>query len=552
MQHVVAKTSRSLVKMERALSRVAHRMGELGLSLSIWDGQLRPTTEFTGCDICRVTRGGPGACTAAARELAKGILADGKPARTTGAMGCCIIGVPILKRRRLLGAAVACFPVRQMLEEESLARMCDRLQLDREAVTRLAHRAHRHGIEQADDLLHVLDWLLEGERDLVVARKELGTLSLNLASTYEELSLLYRISGLMQVTHRPEQFLRNICEELLDVMNISAAAAVIDAHGVHGKDQVVVAGDIGFAPRQVRHLLADHLAGRFGKDFRAAVDNHFSTKDSGLLDKAIRNLIAVPLVIEEKLVGAIIGINKLAGEFDSIDMKLIASIGHQAEVFLANHRLYADLQDLLMGVLHALTESIDAKDPYTCGHSRRVALISKRLAEASGFGPEKVRQLHLAGLLHDIGKIGVPESILCKSGRLTEAEYDIIKKHPVLSAKILSGIRQLDDVVVGILYHHERPDGTGYPHGLKSDEIPYEGRIVGLADAFDAMTSDRTYRKALPMAEAIEEIRANAGIQFDADLVEVFLSIDLEAFMAEIRQPAGAGLPLPLGQESQR
>ena len=538
--------------MEDIYARLARQLGQIGLTLSIWDGQRRRVDEFPACELCRVVRGGCEACSEAAGELAGRILADGKPARASSPLGCCIIGVPVLRRRRLLGAAVACFPVRGMLEEESLARVCDRFHLDRKVVASLAGKACRHDAEQAEDLLRVLNWLLKGERDLAVARKELGTLSLNLTSTYEELSLMYRISGLMKVTQQPEQFIDNVCEELLEVMNISGAVAVIDAYGAQGKDRAVVAGSIELSDREVKRLMTVHAARQFGKDFHPIVENQFDEKDGELADRGITSLIAVPLVVEDRLIGAIIGLNKCAGEFDSIDIKLIGSIGHQAEVFLANHRLYADLQDLLMGVLHALTESIDAKDPYTSGHSRRVALVSKRLAEASGFPPEKVQQLYLGGLLHDIGKIGVPESILCKEGRLTAEEYDNVKKHPVLGAKILGGIRQLDDVLVGILYHHERPDGKGYPHGLKGDEIPYEGQIIGLADAFDAMTSDRTYRKALPLADAITEIRTHAGEQFDENLVRVFLSIDLEEFSARIRQPAEGVLQFPFGQEAQR
>jgi putative nucleotidyltransferase with HDIG domain len=228
----------------------------------------------------------------------------------------------------------------------------------------------------------------------------------------------------------------------------------------------------------------------------------------------------------------------------------MGAVGNQAAVFLTNNRLYADLQGLLMGVLHALTASIDAKDPYTCGHSQRVALISRRLAEECGFSPEKVQQIYLAGLLHDIGKIGVPETILRKKGRLTEEEYDVIKRHPLLGANILGGIRQLDDIVVGILSHHERPDGKGYPRGLKGDQVPMEGRILCLADCFDAMTSVRTYREALPLPAAIEEIRNNAGAQFDVGVVETFLSIDLKKFAEETKQPAKTVFPFGLQTNS--
>jgi putative two-component system response regulator len=161
-----------------------------------------------------------------------------------------------------------------------------------------------------------------------------------------------------------------------------------------------------------------------------------------------------------------------------------------------------------------------------------VALISKRLAQAVGYEPDHVQWIYLCGLLHDIGKIGVPETVLRKAGKLTEQEYNDLKNHPVIGARILSGIRQLDQVIAGILTHHERPDGKGYPHGRT--DIPMEGLIVGLADAFDAMTSNRTYRAALPLAEVINEIRRCAGRQFHVDLVDKLLAMDLEQFMTEL------------------
>jgi HD-GYP domain-containing protein (c-di-GMP phosphodiesterase class II) len=242
----------------------------------------------------------------------------------------------------------------------------------------------------------------------------------------------------------------------------------------------------------------------------------------------------VPLISDRKPIGVLIGFNKCSGDFDSIDLKLISSIGSQTAIFLEYSRLYADMEDLLMGVLHAMTASIDAKDPYTCGHSQRVALISKRLAEACDLSADRVQRIYLAGLLHDVGKIGVPESLLRKPGKLTPEEYDMVKNHPVIGAKILGGIRQLEDVLVGIIAHHERLDGKGYPNGLKGEAVPLEGRILGLADCFDAMTSDRTYRKRLSLEETAEEIRRNVGTQLDAVLVEKLLSMDLKVFMDEL------------------
>ena len=174
-----------------------------------------------------------------------------------------------------------------------------------------------------------------------------------------------------------------------------------------------------------------------------------------------------------------------------------------------------------------------------------MATVSRRLAELSGLDAERVERVYLAGLLHDIGKIGMPESVLCKPGRLTDSEYDQVKRHPRVGAAILSGIRQVEDVIPAILHHHERPDGRGYPDGLSGvatpgegspGGVPFEALIVGLADSFDAMTSNRTYRSAAPLDAVITEIRRCSGTQFEGRLVELMLSIDLESFLTKLRE----------------
>jgi putative nucleotidyltransferase with HDIG domain len=297
--------------------------------------------------------------------------------------------------------------------------------------------------------------------------------------------------------------------------------------------QVVFSGEADLNADQVRMLISTALAERIA-DGEPAVDNDFSPPSGSGLGTAVSNLIAAPMTHDGNRLGVLLAINREGDDFDSVDLKLVGALASQGAVFLANSRLYAELQDLLMGVLHALSSAIDAKDPYTSGHSQRVARLSRRLAEAAGLGAEKARHVYLCGLLHDIGKIGVPESVLCKAGKLTDEEYTVIKRHPSVGAKILQGIRHLEGVIEAILTHHERPDGRGYPRGLVGEQIPLEGRIVGLADVFDAMTSDRTYRKALPLEVVAEEIRSCAGTQFDTGLAELLLSMDLDALREEL------------------
>ncbi len=542
MEQSQKTSSRTLDALAGAFKQIRARMDRLGLNLSLWDSEGNPTGEFApSCHFCKAVGNSHVApCMLGAQNVAMQVASQAEPVAGSSEIGCSIIGVPVYKRRRLVGAAVACFPTTQMQDEESMARMCDRLRLDRKVMSELAVGACRREAGSCQYLLPVLDWLVQDQRALDVAEGELATLSTNLANTYEELSLAYAISGSMRVTQKPHEFLQRVCDELLEVVSLAGATAVVYKRDESDEEEIVVtAGDVGLDESQVKLLVSGELAPHFAKNTRTRVDNNFVPPSDGRFGKHIRNLVAVPMVAEDSHIGMLVGINKLTGEFDSVDTKLIGSIVSQAAVFLANHRLYADLQDLLMGVLHALTASIDAKDPYTCGHSHRVARIAKRLAEESKFSPEKAEQVYLAGLLHDIGKIGVPERILCKAGRLTDQEYDIMRRHSLLGAKILGGIRRLKDMIVAIRTHHERPDGMGYPGGMAGNEVPIEGLIIGLADAFDSMTSDRTYRQALSLEDVIIEIKRHTGTQFDPALVRTLLSIDLEAFLKELQEPAG-------------
>ena len=170
---------------------------------------------------------------------------------------------------------------------------------------------------------------------------------------------------------------------------------------------------------------------------------------------------------------------------------------------------------MFMGVLKGMTTAIDAKDAYTCGHSERVGLLASRLALAAGLGAEEAERYRLAGLVHDVGKIGVAEAVLSKSGRLNDEEFAQIKKHPEIGHQILRDIPLMEDILPGVLHHHERWDGKGYPAGLAGESIPLIGRILALADTFDAMSSTRAYRPAMPRESVLAEIRRCSASQFD-------------------------------------
>jgi len=185
--------------------------------------------------------------------------------------------------------------------------------------------------------------------------------------------------------------------------------------------------------------------------------------------------------------------------------------------------LFEDMQDLFLSTVKSLAEAIEAKDKLTYGHCERIRNYSVRLGKKFNLTSDEIKDLEYASLLHDVGKIAVPESILSKPGKLTKKEYDIVKTHPVKGVSILGSIKQLAGAIVGIKYHHERYDGNGYPEGLKGKEIPLIARIISVADAFDAMISDRPYRKKMKKEEVIRIIVDEKNKQFDSEVVEKFI-----------------------------
>jgi putative nucleotidyltransferase with HDIG domain len=192
----------------------------------------------------------------------------------------------------------------------------------------------------------------------------------------------------------------------------------------------------------------------------------------------------------------------------------------------------------MLDLVRALVSSIDAKDPYTCGHSERVAITCREVARRMNLSDREVECAYMAGLLHDIGKIGTPEHILRKEGRLEPEERQIVQRHPVIGGHILEGIKRMEPIREAILHHHERLDGSGYPDGLRGDQVPLLARVVGLADAFDAMTSNRPYRPMLPFEHVKHEIERNVGTQFDVRAVDALFSLDMNRLMHQFAERA--------------
>lgn len=248
-----------------------------------------------------------------------------------------------------------------------------------------------------------------------------------------------------------------------------------------------------------------------------------------------RTLMSVPMVYRGFSIGALQALNKRHGEFfTQDDLFLFTSIASSAALAIENARLYQQLQASYDLTLYALTAALDLRDRETEGHSQRVVAYTVRLAQQLGLPPDLIEHIRRGALLHDIGKIGVPDRILLKPGALDPAERREIEQHPQKGYEMLLGIRPLEQAIEIVLSHHERWDGAGYPFGLAGEATPIGARIFAVADTFDALTSDRPYRTRRPYEEARQIIAAEAGRQFDPEVVNAFLAVPAEEWQ-EIR-----------------
>ena len=236
-------------------------------------------------------------------------------------------------------------------------------------------------------------------------------------------------------------------------------------------------------------------------------------------------MLTVPVTFDEMKEGIFI-MSRKSGEkpFSISDKRLMNVVADMLAIKISNTELFQEIKDLSLSLMKSFTETIEEKDPYTRGHSERVNEWCLKIGTLLRLTQGEIETLNIASILHDIGKVGVPEEILNKPGKLSDEEYHIIKQHPLKGHKILSHIKQLEACLPAILYHHERIDGKGYPEGLACKEIPLIAKIIAVADTYDAMTSHRAYRQAKHIDAVVEELLDVRGKQLDAEITNLFIS----------------------------
>jgi putative nucleotidyltransferase with HDIG domain len=246
---------------------------------------------------------------------------------------------------------------------------------------------------------------------------------------------------------------------------------------------------------------------------------------STLVGQGIESFLILPIFVKIKLKAVITIGRSQTKAYNVEDIIQARQMADQVAVALSNATLIEEMDQLSWGTLKALARTVDAKSSWTAGHSTRVTEMALKIGSALAISPKKLDDLHRAALLHDIGKVGIPLSILDKPGALDDEEYMMIKKHPSIGARILEPIASYKDILPIVLQHHERFDGKGYPGGLSGYEIDIGARILSVADVYDALKSDRPYREGWAVERVIDLITEEAGRQFDPDVVDAFLAI---------------------------
>ena len=383
--------------------------------------------------------------------------------------------------------------------------------------------------------------------DLVVRNKELRF-------------QVYSLETLMGLTHQlnssleMEELLNTLILSVVGQLRVNSACLFLTDQREH-PSQLNASTFKGLKEEQARGITFDYngpfvkallpTEGEEGRPLRLA-----DIDDDPSLESAVGPLFAagltvvVPVLMKARVSGILAVGEKVSGqEFQSADIEMLKALSESAGIAIENARLFKDLQEAYVSTVRLLVSRIEEKDPYTHGHTERVAQYSVAIAKELGFTPEEVQRIQFGAFLHDIGKVHTQSEVLLKPGALTEEEWMMVKAHPVRGAEMIKGVKFLERVTDMVRHHHERVDGRGYPDGLKGEQISVGAKIVNVADAFDAMTTDRPYRAGLTVEQAMSQLTEKAGTQFAAEIVQVFVPAIREGRIPVTRGMMGAPAP---------
>lgn len=339
---------------------------------------------------------------------------------------------------------------------------------------------------------------------------------------YEQIGVIFDVTKKLAEVNGEEEIL----DHFLKSLRRSFAPRSVDLAQVDAARNTWHVNGFNVAPCQWLEIMLAKTAHRGGITVEKS--------PPGALSEFLHEIMLAPIYSAEDLIGVLVlGRNADAAPFRSGEMLLLESLTTFCGDLIRNHRLVKELRVMSVAMVRSLVNAVDQKDEYTSGHSLRVAYFAKLLGRRLQLSAADLQMLEWSALLHDVGKIGIRDSVLKKEGKLTEEEFNHIKEHPVRSHRVVKNIPQLSGALDGILYHHERYDGRGYPSGLAGEAIPLQARIIQIADVFDALTSSRSYRKAYSWEEALDIMDKEAGTVLDARLEKTFAVMIRERLSAQ-------------------
>ncbi|WP_075780490.1 MULTISPECIES: HD domain-containing phosphohydrolase [unclassified Marinitoga] len=377
---------------------------------------------------------------------------------------------------------------------------------------------------------------LEGYlQETTAMNEELSDLNKRLETYFEKLEELITVIARLSLSDMDEKvFFDKLLESAIKIVPEADYGSIF----LFNKDKNIwkIISAIGHDEKRLKHVVFDNKTFIYAK--QVSVVENIVEKNKGLLDdtklqeladatKPISKSLLAPLKINNYVIGQIaldISVKNGRKTFSNESMRLVEALSHLASAFVRLKQISKEEGRFHKNVVLTLVKALEYYDKYTKGHSERVAYYATEFAEYLKLDKDMIRKVYWSSLLHDIGKFFIPQTVLNKETRLTDEEYEIVKTHSTKSYELLKQSGYMDEYAIIAKYHHERWDGRGYPEGLKGEEIPFISRIISLADSFDAMTTDRPYKKALSFEESIKEIEKNAGTQFDPDLAMKFVA----------------------------
>jgi len=410
----------------------------------------------------------------------------------------------------------------------------------------------------AEEMERFLSNLMILFQENLTAKEEAEELAQELDQSFEDLYLYGKISSQIKTLKFSDEMVKNLLGELLENMRVDGAFSWFSDKLQYNFQVIKPQIYNKFSASESCFEKLIHL---IPPDAAILNENYFIINDSqeNAQYKALAmdpyRFLAVKIQHQEIFYGwlGLVSFN-LNEIFRQGELKLLISMAEQLAGVIANTDLYENLEQFIINMVKSLVFAIEAKDTYTRGHSERVSKYSMLMGERLGLGEKEYNDLKWASILHDIGKIGIPESILNKPDRLTDSEYEVIKGHPAKGGEILQPIEQLEGSLSGIIHHHERYDGRGYPQGLKGEEIPLIARVIAVADTFDAINSTRAYRETRSPEKALKIMEEVAGSQLDSRIVDVFKKVykeDLRFEKEEKRCPT-VQITMPLVKSAAR